>query len=187
MDLRIERTYRSLISAFEELLEQSHYEDITISALCDKAMIRRTTFYKHFADKDEFFIFFLRSLREEFELHSQSEIASSQKKTTDNSEFLLLKELIAFLDNHEQLVSNLLQSRASGALIDMMANVLEREIVNQLADNSVFASYSLVDLSIRAQFISGGVIRTLQQWIVKNKQRDIEAELKVLLIPLMTA
>ena len=57
MDLRIERTYRSLIEAFTRLLEERLYEDVTVAMLCNEAMIRRTTFYKHFADKGEFFSF----------------------------------------------------------------------------------------------------------------------------------
>ena len=65
VDLRIERTYRSLMQAFTELLEEGTYDGITVAALCDRAMIRRTTFYKHFADKDEFFTFFLKSVRDE--------------------------------------------------------------------------------------------------------------------------
>ena len=63
MDLRIEKTYRLLLAAFTKLLEQYRYEDVTVAMLCDEAMIRRTTFYKHFADKAEFFAFFVDSLR----------------------------------------------------------------------------------------------------------------------------
>ena len=55
MDLRIQKTYRSLLTAFTKLLEKHRYEDVSVAMLCEEAMIRRTTFYKHFADKSEFF------------------------------------------------------------------------------------------------------------------------------------
>ena len=51
MDLRVQKTYRALFAAFTELLEEHRFEDVTVAMLCDRAMIRRTTFYKHFADK----------------------------------------------------------------------------------------------------------------------------------------
>ena len=51
MDLRVQKTYRALFGAFTELLEEHRFEDITVAMLCERAMIRRTTFYKHFADK----------------------------------------------------------------------------------------------------------------------------------------
>ena len=52
MDLRIKKTYRALFEAFTELLEEHRFEDVTVAMLCDRAMIRRTTFYKHFRDKN---------------------------------------------------------------------------------------------------------------------------------------
>ena len=51
LDLRIQRTYRLLHTAFTKLMEEKSFEDITVNDLCREAMIRRTTFYKHFADK----------------------------------------------------------------------------------------------------------------------------------------
>ena len=48
MDLRIRKTYLALHNAFTQLLEEKRFEDFTVNELCDLAMIRRTTFYKHF-------------------------------------------------------------------------------------------------------------------------------------------
>ena len=65
-DLRILRTYRSLNEAFTGLMEEKRFEDITVGELCERAMIRRTTFYKHFADKYEYFTFYIKEMRESF-------------------------------------------------------------------------------------------------------------------------
>lgn len=62
MDLRIKKTYRALFDAFTELLEEHRFEDLTVAMLCDRAMIRRTTFYKHFRDKNDYFAFISMSL-----------------------------------------------------------------------------------------------------------------------------
>ena len=45
MDLRIQKTYLSLPQAYTELLDEEKFEDFTINELCERAMIRRTTFY----------------------------------------------------------------------------------------------------------------------------------------------
>ena len=55
LDFRIEKTYMSLHNAFATLIEEGHFEDFTVNDLCERAMIRRTTFYKHFADKFDYF------------------------------------------------------------------------------------------------------------------------------------
>lgn len=62
MDLRIKKTYRALFEAFTELLEEHRFEDVTVAMLCDRAMIRRTTFYKHFRDKNDYFAFYIDEL-----------------------------------------------------------------------------------------------------------------------------
>ena len=55
LDLRIQKTYQSLIGAFLQLLKEKPFETITVHEICDMAMVRRATFYKHFGDKYEFF------------------------------------------------------------------------------------------------------------------------------------
>ena len=49
-DLRIRKTYKALCDAFVTILEKKRFDDLTVNELCDEAMIRRATFYKHFAE-----------------------------------------------------------------------------------------------------------------------------------------
>ena len=51
LELRIQKTYLALHNALTELLYERRFDDVTVNLLCERAMIRRTTFYKHFADK----------------------------------------------------------------------------------------------------------------------------------------
>jgi AcrR family transcriptional regulator len=69
-DLRIVKTKRALSSAFLQLLREKHFEEITINELCDRAEIRRATFYKHYTDKLNFLACFTRSLRDQFDAAS---------------------------------------------------------------------------------------------------------------------
>lgn len=55
MDLRIVKTEKALKEAFAQLLLEKDFQNITVNELCDKAMIRRTTFYKHYQDKYDYF------------------------------------------------------------------------------------------------------------------------------------
>ncbi len=65
-DLRVQKTYAALFSAFENLIEQKSFEEITVRELCDLALVRTATFYKHFADKYEFLSFMIEELRTEY-------------------------------------------------------------------------------------------------------------------------
>ena len=50
MDLRIERTRRSIINAFIELRAKKPLEKITIKELSEHALINKATFYSHYCD-----------------------------------------------------------------------------------------------------------------------------------------
>ncbi|PQP83561.1 TetR/AcrR family transcriptional regulator [Paenibacillus sp. PCH8] len=53
VDLRVVRTQKLLTAAFKDLLSEQgkFFSNITINEICDRAMVHRTTFYKHFEDK----------------------------------------------------------------------------------------------------------------------------------------
>ncbi len=50
MDLRAQRTRRSIINAFIELRAVKPLEKITVKELAEKALINKATFYQHFED-----------------------------------------------------------------------------------------------------------------------------------------
>ncbi len=50
MDLRIERTRRSIINAFIELRSKKELEKITVKELSALALINKATFYSHYQD-----------------------------------------------------------------------------------------------------------------------------------------
>jgi AcrR family transcriptional regulator len=52
-DLRIRRTHKLLRDALIVLMDDHDYADIQITHLCERAMVNRATFYRHFADKDD--------------------------------------------------------------------------------------------------------------------------------------
>lgn len=51
LDLRVRRTQKLLWEALIALLEHQDFEAISVKDICDRAMIHRTTFYKHYEDK----------------------------------------------------------------------------------------------------------------------------------------
>ena len=51
LDLRVQKTRAALTSSLYSLLCEKGLNEITVTELCDRAMVRKATFYKHFADK----------------------------------------------------------------------------------------------------------------------------------------
>lgn len=65
MDRRIQRTRELLQQAMIELVVEKGYEAISIQDITDRANVARTTFYLHYADKDELLFGSVRDLIEE--------------------------------------------------------------------------------------------------------------------------
>lgn len=53
MDRRIRRTVYAIRQAFDSLLEEKPYAEITVQDILDRADIGRSTFYEHYKTKDE--------------------------------------------------------------------------------------------------------------------------------------
>lgn len=53
LDLRQRRTRQSLVRALEELLAEQTFQSLSVTDICQRAMVHRTTFYAHFNDKQE--------------------------------------------------------------------------------------------------------------------------------------
>ena len=50
MDLRVMKTKKNIREAFLELRKKHSLDDIKVNALCEKALINKTTFYNHYQD-----------------------------------------------------------------------------------------------------------------------------------------
>ena len=62
MDLRVRRTYKLLVEALTELLADKAYDKISVSDICERAMVNRATFYKHFEDKNHLLLFGIKDI-----------------------------------------------------------------------------------------------------------------------------
>ena len=120
-DLRVIKTYKALTDAFWQLLSEKKFEDVAVNELCDRAMLRRATFYKHFADKYEFFAFVVRGKQAEFD-------AQIRKQTDDSHQqsFYLgvIQHTLDFLNSNEKLVQTVLESE----MLPTVMNILSRQI-----------------------------------------------------------
>ena len=160
IDLRIQKTYSSLQDAFTKLLEEKPFEAITVNELCDRALIRRTTFYKHFADKYEYFKFYLSTLSESFK--SQVTVTSLINDPVAYS-ITMLHEIFQFVRTHKKLVDGLRNSN----MMTFLYQALQEQFVTELRD--VFVTINNKELSPKTEllisFYAGGLINVVYWWI----------------------
>lgn len=162
MDLRIQKTYRALEQAFTKLLSENRYENISVAALCEEAMIRRTTFYKHFRDKDDYLVFFIDSLRREFLACGVADAEDEEGRSVQAERQAILRRLADFLTKHAALVENIFQSSMAGAMTgnisDAVADALRERYGEERSDE--------------AEFAAGGIVRLMLLWWQSGHKAD---------------
>jgi len=159
-DLRIIKTEKALYTTFLNMLEKQSFDSITINDLCEQAMVRRATFYKHYIDKYDFFAHFVRYIREE-------DIGKMRERLSDDSlqsyGMFLLNLFIDFSKQHHVLIQNMLKSNMLFTILDIFSEETCRYILEFLKDEKI--DLKGVSLDVLASFYTGGIIQVLRMWL----------------------
>lgn len=168
MDLRIRKTYLALHTAFTSLLEEKRFEEFTVNELCERAMIRRTTFYKHFADKYEYYTFYMKEIVAAF----QDSLAPDVPDGDAGSYFIhMSRELIRFMQQHEKLVQNIKSSSMFPMLLSILLDQISYDVA-QVLRRSGKAAGEKENIESMAAFYAGGLTNVLFQSLKSDKPLD---------------
>ncbi|CBI42958.1 Transposon Tn10 tetC protein; ORFL [Bacillus amyloliquefaciens DSM 7] len=105
------RTQTIIKDAFLELLKEKTFSSITINHICEKAMIHRSTFYRHYEDKYELFSDASNSIA--INLFEQTKGGLDQEHT-------LFEEIIEYVDLNRELFFNLTSKNNSLELYEKL-------------------------------------------------------------------
>lgn len=114
MDLRVEKTKRSIINAFLNLRSRKPLEKITVKELAELAQINKATFYLHYHDIYEL----SESLEKEVIESSLLNIEHPAAVFTDTKVFI--RELTMLISANEQLIKILFEGNRGGRFIELL-------------------------------------------------------------------
>lgn len=170
-DLRIRKTYKALCDAFVTILEKKRFDDLTVNELCDEATIRRATFYKHFADKHDFFSFFIRQKQDQF-------ISQAKEETPPNGIYAytlyLTQRSILYFKDHESLIQNILKSDMSASPLDIFNEEIHSNILSNLKEHQQRSCTFSVSPELLASFLSGGIFSTIRNSVLQPQLFNID-------------
>ena len=133
-DIRITKTKKALSEAFFKMLTTTSLEDITVNDLCDKADVRRATFYKHFRDKSDFIVYLIKEARVRFGV-KEDEFSSQPHKIKEY--YLKCSEAImTYLLKYELTLKKILRSEVRPTFIEMFVRQNYEDTVKYLDKNA---------------------------------------------------
>jgi AcrR family transcriptional regulator len=163
-DLRIRRTFKLLSDALFLLLEEKSFDEISVMDICDRAMVHRTTFYKHFEDKYHLLRFCIQNLRDSF--RSASLVAYNE--INPRSYYLnIIKQVLHYFTEHKRMLVLLVNQGRSDTVLTMFHDLVSEDIQQKLKEEMNRGVSFRVPVPLITEYHIGA-LTSLAMWWVKN-------------------
>lgn len=155
-DLRIRRTQKLLWEALIALMARQDFEAISVKDICDRAMIHRTTFYKHYKDKYDLLMHGMQAMHNELRKAHEGEQQASSRP------FLTVFQHVA---EHIDFYTLMLCGNGIGTFYTLLREYLAETAQQQLLKLQQRGREFAVPLPLIAQFWAGAIISTTAWWL----------------------
>ncbi len=171
IDLRIIKTYNKLTVAFGDMMKRVSFDEITVFDLCEKAEVRRATFYKHFDDKYDFFKNLVNII-----LTNIDKKVSARTKLASTTDYIIIfvKEIIAYLNARPEILSNILNSNAFPVMFDIITSCTHESLERHLEDEIQAGASFPTDAATFSSFVNGGIATLLISAFKDNRTTENE-------------
>lgn len=170
MDLRKKRTLKLVSTSLVELLREKPYEYISVSEICEGAMVRRATFYRHFSNKNELLAYVISEKREEYVAKIDASGDLPLREFCKN----MTIELLLLLNQYSAVIEKQRLSASFDAVITLLIDTVADEFACKLSrtredntrcciDGNYPSSYSYMI----ANFYAAGLVSALK-WKMRN-------------------
>lgn len=166
-DLRVTKTKRDLRLALLQLLKKYPFEKISVSDICNEAIINRMTFYKHFDDKYDLLNHTMETTVEEV-LQMTTEKFDIQKFDETPIKFctLLIDVVLDYCAKNKELLQSLMV-KDGGIVQDLLFNITRKNIEKLIKELDKLASAKYSPAAISA-FMTGGISYLIYYWLTHS-------------------
>ena len=165
-DLRVQRTKKALITTFSDLLEIKSFENITIQDLCEKANVRRSTFYRHFNDKYDLLNHIVGTLIEYFRTLHLPEIDPKDPRQFFNK---FMKDILFFISDNKAMVKSVISINIYSEVYQILYNQIYAVVKRQIEFDKQIGQF-YIDEFIYGEFLAGGILSVILNWIQYGQQ-----------------
>jgi AcrR family transcriptional regulator len=173
MDLRVKKTRIAIRKAFWELTMERGFGNVTVSEVCRRAMINRTTFYRHYEDLDDLAT---RGTQEYLdELWRQAEPPPKEPATYDTStppHNMVL--LFSFVSDNAAFLRFALGERGIPYFVTQLRRYLEQVTIQRIPAVLNARTRPLLPPSLIAKTLAGELIGTVIWWLERDCTPGVE-------------
>lgn len=166
LDLRIQKTYMALMHTFMDMLLEKGFDGITVNELCERSLVGRGTFYKHFADKYEFLSF---CIREQYRSFLKEISYSTNHNSVEERINNLLNTSLSFIEQSPAVIATLQNVQGNSIIEKAISDVVVPDFAKQIKEmqaNGYDLPFDAVPMAELAVTIASQTI----MWWVKNRE-----------------
>lgn len=167
LDRRILRTRDALRTALMQLMVECGWDAIDIQTLCDRANIGRSTFYQHFANKEELLKANFKGLRDFLLVQARPESAQP-------GQLAFVAGLMAHVCEAQEVFRALLDRRSGHYVQDRFRELLVELVQSELPTDKTRTWQT----AAQAHYLGGALFEMLAWWLGHSrghKPQEIEA------------
>ena len=168
---RIIRTYKLLTDSLMELLSEKKFEDIQVAEICERATIRRATFYKHFGDKYELFTYMIKEIQEEFDKNNAMDYDANRPQTYYIS---MISQTFTFVEQNKVMITSIVNSSACHILMDLLAEQIELDARAKLKADEKRGAVLPGNPDYLAPILAGALTYMARWWVLHDWRPDKE-------------
>lgn len=174
VDRRVLRSRAAMVAAFEDLLAEKAYEDITVTDIARKADVDRKTFYKHFGSIDGLLAYVLDSHIDDIVENTHGLLACTGE--SEQGGFAVRIQVFFEMVNRAIMENISLKRRVFECVpFDLMFTCIKQSMYEELE------RYCMIPASVRSDqldyylsFVFGGILSAYRQWIMMGGDTPIE-------------
>ena len=162
------RSRRMIREAFVELLHEKTFEKITATDIINRSGLNRSTFYAHYPDAKGVLEDFIGEIITMFrQMLAEMDFSRFLNEPEPN-----LKQVVAFLEENQELYRLLGQSDMSLIYLEQLKKVLIQQVLE--SPNLPTQGLSLISVEIRIRMLLSGIIDAYREWLAGEIDYTLE-------------
>ena len=165
MDKREEKTIKAIHMAFEKLINEKEYEDITIQDILNESGISRSTFYSHYKAKQELLLSISNHI---FEHVFSKTLAEEDTHDFSKDTFFDYQHLVIHIFYHIRDEKNLFKGILSSSGKTLFFNEFKNHLykfINSYYKNYVYSSDKELPFGLKKAIAVDSFITMIEYWI----------------------
>jgi AcrR family transcriptional regulator len=161
-DLRVRRTRKMLQNALMEATIQRGFESVTVQDICDRAMVNRATFYRHYADKYDLIDQFMK------EIYDMLDQAQNDTNADSPSAPAGLIRLLEHLHNHAHFYRAMLGPKGYAHFGERIRQYIEKRFQRSLPQDRFQSLPGRPPVSMLLRSLSNASLGAIEWWLEED-------------------